>query len=283
MTDLLDEPNLLDDASVDALFEQQETETVKEEPKQEKEQEERSFTETELTEFEIEQQKKGWNPKGPSSAEEWAKDKPLYDEISKRGRYVKKLERTIEELKDFMSKQEKLQYEKAIKDLTSQKEAAISIGDNNKVSELDQLIQKTPPPLSKEAIDEVEDFRERNQDWLESKSYIGMEMTAFAREQDRKIGALGLPVKQHMALLEEHVKEKFPEYFNKKSTTKNYSAVESSDYGSSSVQRPKKTWTIRDLSPDQKKAANDFDRAGIMKVDDYIKSLVELGELKNGR
>ena len=57
-----------------------------------------------LTEFEQEQHAKGWNPGGPKSAEEWARSEPLYEEIKRRGKENKQLQRTLESLKDMLDK-----------------------------------------------------------------------------------------------------------------------------------------------------------------------------------
>lgn len=233
----------------------------------------------ELSDFEQEAVSKGWNPKGPSSAEEWLKDKPLYEEITKRGKHIKNLERTMQELKSFIDKQEKLSYQKAMHDLTSSREAAISLGDINKVKIIEDQIQKVPIPqqVNNPA---AEDFLESNKDWFSGASYDAKRMTEFTRERDKWLGSRGLPPEEHFALLQEHIEKEFPEYFNKKQRVNAYSNVESTEYGSTMTQNPKKTWSRRDLSKGQRQAAEDFEKHGIMKVDDYIKELVKMGELK---
>jgi hypothetical protein len=85
--------------------EQQETSTKGQESEKKAETNEKI-----LTDFEKEQQAKGWNPEGEKSAEEWLRAQPLYDEIKKRGKEIKQLQRTVDNMKSVMEKQTKLAY-----------------------------------------------------------------------------------------------------------------------------------------------------------------------------
>lgn len=237
-------------------------------------------TERVLTDFEKDQAAKGWNPTGEKSAEEWARAAPLYDELKERGRELKQLRRTVDEMKQHMQKQEKLAYERALADLQSQRNAAIQNGNVNLVNQIDEA-QANLVPTSYEAVEEplaVSDFKERNASWLNGTSYEEMKMAEFALKRDNELAAKKLSPDAHMKVLEEHIKKEFPEYF-RTGEERTTSAVESG-YGDN-VAKPvsKRKATFNDLDSTQKQIARDFERMGVMKVEEYVKQLVDAGEV----
>jgi hypothetical protein len=68
--------------------------------------------------------------------------------------------------------------------------------------------------------------------------------------------------------------------FGEKSVRKSPAVESGSSSGVVTERVTSKKYNFNNLSYEQKQAARDFERMGVMKVDDYIKSLVELGELK---
>lgn len=233
----------------------------------------------ELSEFEQEQQQKGWNPDGPKSAEEWSRSEPLYEELKKRGKENKQLQRTVESMKALMDKQEKLAYQRALADLESQRRIAISNGNHQTVDQIDRQKQElkapeiTPPG--------VQEFTEKHSKWLNGTSYEDMKMVEFAKRRDDELGRKKLDPEAHMQLLEEHIIKEFPDYFKttgEKSATLSSQSVEGGSSGV--VGSSKKKYTLRDLSDEQKQVARDFERMGVMPVDKYISELIKIGDLK---
>lgn len=235
------------------------------------------------TDFEKEQMEKGWNPNGPKSAEEWERHEGLYAEIKKRGKQIKTLSRTIDELREHMTKQEQRAYERALAELTREKHKASRAGDFELVEALEKEQQNLKPvEMVAPLPPAVSDFLERNATWLNGVSYEEMQMSEWTKKRDVELAQKGLDPDKHMALLEEHVHKQFPDYFGHKEARPGL-AVESgrSDASSTTKSTPKKTF--HDLNDTQKQICRDFERMGVMTKDQYISQLVELGELNEKR
>lgn len=231
----------------------------------------------ELTEFEQEQKALGWNPKGEKSAKEWADAAPLYKAITEKNNENKILRRTVEELREFMSQQKQIAYDQALAQLNAERNAAISKGDHQALQEVDAK-RANLTPVPKGLPQALLDFQERNSKWLTGTSYTEMEMTNFAKQRDNELMERKLPVEEHMLILEEHIKAKFPTYFGKTEAPP-VPGVEGGT-GAGVVSRTKTRYTFQDLNQEQKQVAKDFERMKVMTVDKYIADLVAMGDLK---
>lgn len=257
------------------------------ERKSEKTTQRESSEERVLTEFEQEQASRGWNPKGKKSAEEWARSEPLYEEIKQRGKQIKNLQRTVDELKQFMSRQEEQAYKRALAELSAQRNQAIRNGDVELVNEIEKQSAELNPQKNTAAVepDVVSDFKQRHADWLESTDFEHMQMSDWLYKHDVELGKRGLPPEQHMKLLEEHLIKQFPGHFKKDTLQEdeeytNINSVERSSYESDTKASSKKKFSFQDLNNYQKQVARDFERLGVMKIDEYIKQLQKMGDLK---
>ena len=238
-------------------------------------------TSREYTEFEQEQMAKGWKPDGVKSAEEYARTEPLYEEIKARGKQLKQMQKAIESLTEHMTKQEKLAYEKALETLRQEKNDAIYRGDVQAVAQIEQEQHRltTPPPVR---VPEADAFTEKYEKLFKSSGFEEMEIVKFIEQRDIDLMARKLSPAEHMAMLEDHMLKKFPHYFGgSKETVDRASHGVETGQGSNVARKSTRTkYTFNDLSPEQRQVARDFEKFGIMKVDDYIKQLVELKELK---
>ncbi len=237
-----------------------------------------------LSDFEKEQVAKGWNPKGEKSAGEWARHESLYSEIQHRGKEIKQLKRTIDSMKEFMSKHEKATYERARKDLELSREQALAENNYAAVNNIDQEMRELAEPVQvTEPPEEVVEFLDKHNEWYNGTTVEHKKMRAYANRIDRELsldlGGADDPA-THMQMLEEAILEKFPTYFNK-NTVENKPKLQAVESGQSVgiAKKGKMHYTINDLSPEQKKCAHDFERAGIMTRDDFIKTLADAGEL----
>ncbi len=259
-----------------------ENESPKEETKQESSETQNS-EEKVLSEFEQEQQSKGWNPDGPKSAEEWARAEPLYQEIKARGKENKQMRRTINELKEHMQKLEEHAYERAVRDLEKEYKTAVYNGDEEEAQRLQQEKEQMvrPEPVHEAVLE----FQDRHAAWLNGKSYEDLEMKNWVMQRDNDLMSYGLPPEEHMALLDEHLRKKFPNYFesSQEPSTPQVTAAVDSGHSNNVVtpaSKHKKKFTLADLNPEQKQTARDFEKLGVMPIDDYIKQLVANGDLK---
>lgn len=236
--------------------------------------------EKQYTEFEREQMSKGWNPDGPKSAEEWDRHEHLYTEIKKRGKQIKTLHRTVEELREHMQKQEQRAYERALAELTREKHKATRDGDYALVEALEKEQQSLKPvEMVQQLPASVIEFQEKHAKWLNGVSYEEMEMANWTLKRDQELAKKNLDPDQHMALLEEHLFKQFPDYFGHKEAKKTI-AVESGRSDAASAPRSTHKKSFNDLNETQKKICRDFERMGVMTKDQYVSQLVELGELK---
>lgn len=237
--------------------------------------------EYEASSIEQEAEAKGWKPDGPKSAEEFLRAEPLYEEIKSRGKEIKELKATMDAMKAYMDKQQKLGYEKALSDLEAMKNKAIAAGNVDEVRDVEQKIEahKNDDP----AIESVKNaFVERNASWIHDPSYEAQQMRVFAEQRDVELTKFNLPPEEHLKQIEADIKKKFANRFDspEASSVEEVSPVQSVESDAAPARSKRKTkHTFQDLSPEQKQCARQFERKGVMKIDDYIKSLVEMGEL----
>lgn len=234
-----------------------------------------------FSEFEREQMAKGWNPDGVKSAEEYSRTEPLYEEIKSRGKQLKQMQKAIDALTQHMSKQEKIAYDKALHTLRQERHEAIARGDIRDVERIEAETQQllTPPPV---AIPEAEAFKEKYENIFNSANYEEMEIVKFLQERDVELMSRNLAPAEHMKTLEQHMLKKFPSYFGQKEVVNrnDTSSVETGNSSNVVKKSSRSRFSLHDLNNEQKQVARDFEKFGIMKVDEYIKQLVELGELK---
>lgn len=218
----------------------------------------------------------GWKEDGVKSAEEYLRAAPLYDEIKTRGKEIKELKVTMDEMAAHMKKQQEVERTKVMAELQQKRTDAIEVGDVEAVNKADVAIQKEVAPIHNPA---VEAFKERNIDWLGDDSAEGKHMQAFVQELDNKYAQMGLEPAYHLEQLEKKVQQEFPHRFKEAEPEPTVAAVEGAQGGAVSSKRKAK-FSFSDLNNEQKNCARHFAKRGVMDNDTYIKHLVEQGELK---
>lgn len=221
----------------------------------------------------------GWNPEGEKTAEEFVK--VALEKFPDQSKKIKQLFKTVDDLKVHLDKTEKFAYERAKKELDDQRKAAILEGDVETVERLDkereqlQIVETSP-----EMHPSILEFEERNSSWLNGTSYEEIEMQQWVVQHGQMLGQkLKLPTNEHMALLEQHLKKKFPQYFEVQEETQIKTPVMSSNSNVASSKKGKKNYTLADLTIEQQNIAKNFSSLGVMTVEDYIKDLVKHGEI----
>lgn len=236
----------------------------------------------EYTEFEKEQMSKGWNPDGVKSAEEYARTEPLYDELKNRGKQIKQMQKTLDEVKDHIKKQEQVAFDKALAHLRQERLEAIARGDIQAVMDIEKHQHNMQQVTETSAvIPEADAFTEKYEHIFKSSDYEEMEIAEFVKNRDVELMNRHMSPKEHMATLEQHMLKKFPSYFGQKEVVNRSETSVESGTGSNVAKKASKTrYTLHDLSPEQKQVARDFEKFGIMKIDEYIKQLAEAKEIK---
>ena len=243
------------------------------------EQQNMEIAEQSAPELSIEEQAKavGWREDGPDSAEMFLRTKPLYDAIKERGKESKELKATVKELQAHLSKLESVAYEKAMRELKAERRAAISTGDVTAVEKLDAEMEqiRTASPISDDAKAEAEAFVERNKSWINDPSMESEAIRTWVAKRDAELMRFNLKPKEHMELLESEMRKTFK--MDEAVEPPKYAAVES-EQNSVSV-KSKRKMSFNDLNKEQKDICRHFEKRGVMKAEEYIKQLQELGEL----
>lgn len=217
----------------------------------------------------------GWDPNKEKSAEEFVEY--ALKNLEPRGKEIKELKSTLDELKSMMDKQQELGYKKAVEELKAQRLEAIRDGDVSEVDRLDVEIQKNQSNIKDEQSAEVNSFLERNNSWIKDPSYRAQQIRDFAHKRDQELAAFNLNPHEHLKTIEADIKSEFKDYFHEEPAEVPTVSVESSGSAVSGT-RVKKT-TFNDLSPEQKTICRQFERQGVMSADEYIKQLKEIGAL----
>lgn len=212
----------------------------------------------------------GWNQEGEKTAEEFIKY--ALDKHPERGKEIKDLRRTVDELKAYMAKQEERAYQKAMKELQRELPQAQNRGDMDRVREIEEEIANmTPDPVTPPAMVE---FQEKHAKWINGTDFDAMEIRNFALLRDKELAKLKLSPEEHLKTLEQHLHRKFPEYFKEAEIVENVVEQNTNVVGTA-----KKKFSFNDLTKEQKKMARDFEKFKVMDVDTYIQELVKSGDL----
>ncbi len=224
----------------------------------------------ELSEFESKMIEKGWDPSGEKTAEQW-----LDDGFEIRGKRVDSLYKTVDYLKNKMERDEKEAYQRALNSLKAEKVRAIELSDVNRVEEIERQQASMLDPNKQNLIVE---FENRHSDWLKGTSHLAQKMSEAALNRFSILLNSGMTTDKQLESLENYMMGEFPEYFGKTQTSASQ-AVEGSQSPVVRTGKSKKSYSVHDLSDIQKNVAKTLERKGIMKVEDYIKDLVKLGDL----
>lgn len=224
----------------------------------------------ELTDTELQARAQGWKPGGVKSADEFLRAGPLYEEIEKRGKRIDNLEKKLEALLDYQKKQEDHKRKQLEDQLHQDKIAAIENGDVKRVQEVEKQMAAIPqvPNIAPEA----QEFMNKYENLLKDS-----EIAEFVRSRDESLGKLGLPASQHMERLERELKLLYPNKFE--GSSPKVSAVETNT-SAVPTGAARRSFGFSDLSKEQKMIARTMNDSGVMTIDEYIKDLIKLGDLK---
>ena len=207
-------------------------------------------------------------------AKEFIGRAPLYEQNHKLKKEVSELKGTIHEVKGYISKVSEAAYNKAVADLTAQRDEAIEYGNKEQVRELDKALKeaetlKTPVDNIHPAI---KSWEAENGEWFYSDPKISRFGKTIAQNYlDDNPG----DIEGALQSMEEAVKKAYPDKAGKSNDKrKDPPAVESGNNG-----KGKKSFTKSDLDDEQRRVMNKFVRQGVMTEEDYIKELADSGIL----
>lgn len=239
--------------------------------------------------------KHGWDPeKGEKSAADFiefalenfpkrgdalsAKKKQLRAKDSE----LVELRVAVDQLARDMKKSKEIAQKQALQELEMQRASAIKSGDVDLVNQLDSA--KNDLMQEKHVIEQqelVNDFFARNSDWMQSTDFEALEMQAYANQIDQALIAKKLPPMEHLQRIEDAVKHKFASFFAEEEAPINKTSVEAiPEQQNVMTSKKSKSFSLRDLNDAQRAVAKHLTNSGVMTADEYIKKLVENGDLK---
>lgn len=217
-----------------------------------------------------------WDPNGDRTAEEFIA--LALEQFPEKSQKIKRMQKTLDHLVEHNKQQEQAAYERAMRDLTEQRNKALQVGDHATAQAIEQEAENLKPAV--QIPPEFEDFLERHSEWFNSPKYEHRQMKKWFLAEDQVLTAFNLSHEDHVRELEEGLMKQFPEYFNKSPEVKQVSPVESG-YGSNVAgKKGKRSFGISDLNDEQRRIANEFAFSGVMTKEEYIKQLVQSGVLK---
>lgn len=220
--------------------------------------------------------KYGWNPEGEKSAEEFIEF--ALREVPERGKELKRIKKTVDDLKVHMQKQQEYAYKQAIRDLQIRKQEAMDEGNHVALKQLEQEEKYLQPP--DERPQAVIDFEERNADWLDVSNFETLEMREWAFKRDRELALKNYTPEKHMEILENELHKKFSNYFGDSQSNKTQ-LVESDSYSNvvTSTKKSNKKPTFETLPKEYRDIGENFERMGIMTKQQYLEDLIKHGEI----
>jgi len=237
----------------------------------------------------------GWKPKEDFEGDpeeyvspgEFIRRGELFGKISAQSKKIRELEETFKEMGSHMKKREEIMYKKALEELSAERAAAVEDGDTEKFNKLDTEFQelKSNKPDYKMVPEEVQDLPQEVRDfqakhkWFGGTSIEDKVMTQAAVEISNDLAAKNsnLSPDEEIKLVEKEVMKMFPHRF--KNTKRTAPAAVASSSSTSSKKTDPKDWDK--LSAHQKECAKRFAaQFDDYSIDDYIKDLKALGEIK---
>lgn len=229
----------------------------------------------------------GWRPleEFQGDPEEWVDAKefikraPLYEKNRNLKRKVSDLEKTIHEVKGHIGKVSEAAYARAVADLTAKRDEAIDNGDREQVREIDKEIKAAEalkPDADANVPPAIKAWEEDNGDWF----YKDAEITDFGLSYAQSyLNRHPGQFEEAMEAMEKAIKKGFPEKFEKVNEKANPARKTPPAVESGHSPGVKHAPGASDLNDEQKKVMKSFVRMGVMSEADYIKDLVDSGQL----
>jgi len=221
----------------------------------------------------------GWKPldQFEGDPEQWIDAKefisraPLYEKNHKLKKEISELKATIHEVKGHISKVSEAAYNKAVADLTTQRDEAIDNGDRDSVKAIDKALKEVESIKAPASVHPaIADWEKEHGEWF----YADKEITAFGMAlANGHLSTHPNDFDGAMEKMDKALRKAFPEKYEKpQDKRKDPPAVEGGKRGDG-----KKTFSKSDLDDEQRKVMNKFVRQGIMSEEEYIKELADSG------
>jgi hypothetical protein len=242
------------------------------------------------TPIELKALEMGWRPKEEFDgneedfvdAKEFVGRKPLYDKIASTSKQLKNVTQAVEALKQHNGKIEEASYQRALKELKSERKQALIEGDADKFESLDEEIktverqvdvireEQTKPIVQEEPVvhPEFQNWQNKNQ-WYTSVKY----MRAFADELGGRLANTMSP-SEVLKEVEKAVRREFPNKFV------NPNKADAPDVGAPRGSGKGGRSESIEMTEQEVNIMNKFVRQGVMTKAEYIADLKKIKGIK---
>jgi hypothetical protein len=232
---------------------------------------EEEVEEHEFTDAEVEAMEHGWNPNGVDgkknlSAEEYMDRKPLYDDLKSQNKKIKRMQESIDALKQFNDTISERERSKLLNQLKAAKKAALENDDYNAVVEIDERIADAKVPNVQQQTPEIFSQWVSENSWYntdnEMRQFADIIGTGYAENHPNT------PLDQIYEHVGKEVRARFPEKFNTAPRAAKPSAVEGATKGR---RASSKKYSAKDLPEQDRQIMKTLIRDGHMSEQEYLK------------
>lgn len=229
----------------------------------------------EIPEIEVQAREMGWKPKeeyegDPGkwvSAEIYVARAPLYEELERRGKEIKRFRQDIDVIKQQYAKMEESAYRRALEDLKQERKQALINEDVQKVLELDDKIEELREQKPAPAATNIAEIQRLTEEWMQSNDWYEKDpdLREYADGVGHALAGKGYDPATVLEQVSAKVRKMFPEKFQKKPTVPKVENVPSGN-------KPKPADKF-ELSEDERKTMRAFVRSGILTEEQFIEDL----------
>lgn len=229
--------------------------------------------------------KKGWDPKGVKSADEFLRAEPLYAEIKASHKDVKELKKQVERLLAYNEQAEKVGYQRAMEELQVRRTTAIASGNVQAVTAVERQMTDLTEKQTRTTVSPlVQEFADLHRDWYDNPSDTYTEARAYLHKRDTDLQLLvtagKITPRQHFDILTDDIHKKFPATAGNAAigvvevaTAK----VDSDDAPIKAAASTKAGLRFADLNADQKECCLHYEKLGLMTRDEFLAELQKPG------
>lgn len=243
------------------------------------------------TESELAALNKGWKPKDEwegedsdfVSAAEFNRRGELLGKIVNQNRKLQQLEDAVENMKGHHEKVREREYERALSSLKSRKKEALDNEEHDTVIEVDEAINdlRQSQETDNQAQNQPATSATFNS-WAGDNSWYNsdQELTPIADGMARSFVSRNQNVSEQEVLdhVSKEIKARYPERFGIPPVRRPKAAAVEGGRASPS-RRGSAKFTVKNLDSSQKEIMRNLVRAGALTEEQYIKDLVDIGEL----
>jgi len=254
--------------------------------------------EPEYSPAELKAMEKGWNPDKDAipdgkewiGAEEFLRNEQFFNEIHKLKREINTTKKDYEELKKHHIKVAAVEQEKVLRMLLQQKERALEEDDHKAVVSIDNKImdlkaKKQADMVQPKSVNAVQKaIQDKFDSWVVDNQWYTDNAELRNLADDLGAGYVArhgqdTDPDELYKYVTEQVKRMNPNEVKPVSKPTRTTTVEGAGRGRGTPRKTGVKFTERDLSDEQRRVMNRFVKTGALTKDEYIKQLVDIGEL----